>query len=125
MKEEKKIGFYKAGKEERMIGINYVEEMSTEDLRKKMLDTISSESEYKQIIVFGGVGDDHWSCMLLRRFVSIEKIKTAIRNYLRICFRYKEESYWIMQVEEDEDVVNKIKESTKIIDFEKGESKND
>lgn len=117
MKEEKKMGFYKDEQREKVIGINYVKEINTSELRGKILSVISSKSEYKQIVIFGGLEGNHWCYMSLTQFIPIEKIKNALKpQFLRVYFKYEREGYWIVKGKKD--IIDIIKASPEVIDFE-------
>ena len=117
MKEEKRMGFYKDEQGEKVIGINCIEEINTSELRGKILNVISSKSEYKQIVIFGGLADNHWCYMSLTQFIPIEKIKNVAQpNLLRVYFKYEREGYWI--VKGNKDIIDRIKEPSEVIDFE-------
>jgi len=120
MKEEKRMGFYKDGQEQKVIGINCIEEINTSELREKILSVISGKSEYKQIVIFGGLEGNHWCYMSLTQFIPIEKIKNVAQpNLLRVYFKYEREGYWI--VKGNKDIIERIKEPPEVIDFEQTE----
>lgn len=121
MKEEQRIGFYKDGQQEKVLGINYIGEMNREDVVEKILEIISSESEHKRIVITGGTGgDNHWNCIFLTEAIPIDKIKPALKHSglnhtIRVYLTYKRPGYWV--IEDNDDIISYIKDSPKVIDF--------
>lgn len=105
MKEKpKKFEFFKKNDEERIVKRRRIERLTNEELKKELVNVISGESAYKQIVVWETIREG-WTCTFRSQIVGPEQIEKEDeakdcpdQDFFLVYLEYnKDEEYWVIR----------------------------
>ena len=104
-----KFEFYKEDKGvEKIVKEKKIPTMTDEQLAKKIVDVVSSESEYKQLVAFWNPVElpgkrPGWNCTFRTQIIPLsqtcdDKVINHPETPLCLSFEYRDKGYWVMKV---------------------------